>query len=105
MKQKTSSKHSMINLGYTFAKYSEYSDEQKRKKEFVSKYLEPAIVASKCGWRHARYYLLKSANGHRVEYVVLSNRENGNTTEGRYICVSMDSLASIMLDVMDNIYS
>lgn len=105
MKQKPSSKHSMINLGYTFAKYSEYSDEQKRKKEFVSKYLEPAIVASNCGWKAARYYLLKSANGHRVEYVVLSNRESGNTTDGRYICVSMDSLASIMLDVMDNIYS
>lgn len=103
MKQKPSSKHSMMGLGYTFAKYSEYSDEQKRKKEFVSKYLEPAIVASKCGWKYARYYLLKSASGYRSEYVVLSNRENGNTTEGNYICVSMDSLMAIMLDVMDNI--
>ena len=35
MKQKPSSKHSMMGLGYTFAKYSDYSDEQKRKKEFV----------------------------------------------------------------------
>lgn len=105
MKQKPSSKHSMMGLGYTFAKYSEYSDEQKRKKEFVSKYLEPAIVASNCGWKSARYYLLKTANGHRAEYVVLSNRKNGNTTEGNYICVSMDSPAAIMIDVMDNIYS
>lgn len=105
MKQKPSSKYSLMNLGYAFAKYSEYSDEQKRKKEFVSKYLEPAIVASKCGWKSVRYYLLKAANGHRVEYVVLSNRENGNTTEGNYICVSMDSLTAIMSDVIDNIYS
>ena len=105
MKQKPSSKRSMMNLGYTFAKYSEYSDEQKRKKEFVSRYLEPAIVASNCGWKAARYYLMKTASGYRSEYVVLSNRENGNTTEGNYICVSMDSLTAIMLDVMDNIYS
>ena len=104
MKQVPASKFVLTQNGFTFADEIEYSEEHKRKREFVSKYLEPAIIASNCGWKSARYYLMKREGGYYSEYVVLGYNEN-DPTEGNYICVSMDSLSSIMLDVVDNIYS
>lgn len=92
----------MTQNGFSFADEIEYSDEQKRKREFVRKYLEPAIIASKCGWKSVRYYLLKREGGFYSEYVVLGYNEN-DPTEGNYICVTCDSLTAIMRDVMDNI--
>lgn len=103
MQQVPVSKFVMTQNGFAFADEIEYSDEQKRKKEFVSKYLEPAIIASKCGWKSVRYYLMKRRRKYYSEYVVLGCNEN-DPTEGNYVCVSLDSLASIMRDVMDNIY-
>lgn len=102
MKQVPVSKFVLGQNGYTFADEIEYSDEQKRKKEFVSKYLEPAIVASKCGWKSVRYYLMKRFDRYYSEYVVLGYNEN-DPTEGNYICVSVDSITAIMRDVLDNI--
>lgn len=104
MKQVPVSKFVLTQNGYAFADEIEYSDEQKHKREFVSKYLEPAIVASNCGWKSVHYYLMKRFNRYYSEYVVLGYNEN-DPAEGNYICVSMDSLSSIMLDVVDNIYS
>lgn len=102
MKQVPVSKFVLNQNGYTFADEIEYSEEQKRKREFVSKYLEPAIIASNCGWKSVRYYLMKHEGGYYSEYVVLGYNEN-DPTEGNYVCVSIDSLTAIMLDVMDNI--
>ena len=102
MKQAPVSKFVLTQNGYTFADEIEYSEEQKRKREFVSKYLEPAIVASNCGWKSVRYYLMKHEGGYHSEYVVLGHNEN-DPTEGNYVCVSLDSLEAIMLDVVDNI--
>lgn len=102
MKQVPVSKFILTQNGYTFADEIEYSEEQKRKREFVKKYLEPAIVASNCGWKSVRYYLLKREGGYYSEYVVLGYNEN-DPTEGNYICVTCDSLTAIMHDVMDNI--
>lgn len=102
MKQAPVSKFVLTQNGYTFADEIEYSDEQKRKREFVSKYLEPAIIASNCGWKSVRYYLMKRFGKYRAEYVVLGYNKN-DPTEGNYICVSIDSPMAIMRDVLDNI--
>lgn len=104
MKQIPVSKFTLTQNGYTFADEIEYSDEQKRKREFVRKYLEPAVIASNCGWKSVRYYLMKCEGGYHSEQVVLGYNEN-DPTEGNYICVSMDSLTAIMSEVVDNIYS
>lgn len=102
MKQVPASKFVMTKNGFSFADEIEYSEEQKRKREFVSKYLEPAIIASNRGWKSVRYYLMKREGGYYSEYVVLGYNEN-DPTEGNYVCVSLDSLTAIMIDVVDNI--
>ena len=102
MKQAPVSKFVLTQNGYTFADEIEYSEEQKRKREFVSKYLEPAIIASNCGWKSVRYYLMKRHRKYYSEYVVLGYNKN-DPTEGNYLCVSLDSLMAIMRDVLDNI--
>lgn len=104
MQQVPVSKFVMTQNGFAFADEIEYSDEQKRKREFVRKYLEPAIVACNCGWKSVRYYLMKREGGFYSEQVVLGYNEN-DPTEGNYICVSADSLTAIMLEVAENIYS
>lgn len=102
MKQALVSKFVLTQNGYSFADEIEYSDEQKRKREFVSKYLEPAIIACDRGWKSVRYYLMKRFDRYYSEYIVLGYNEN-DPTEGNYVCVSADSLTAIVRDVLDNI--
>ena len=88
--------------GFVEVPFEEYGDCKLEKMKYVEKYLSPSIKHARCGWNHVVYYVLKNQYGIE-EYVALYPDEEN--TNGRYICVSGNSLGAIAEAVWENIFN
>lgn len=94
-------KWALNERGFEEVPFKEYTEEQKRKCDYVEKYLSPSVEHSRCGWHHVGYEIMENQYG-REEYAVLyPDNENSN---GRYMNVSGNSLGAIAEEVWRNVF-
>lgn len=87
--------------GFVEIPFTDYTDWQNKIRVYVEKYLSPSIKHAKCGWDHCVFYVLENKYG-TEEYVALyPDEENQN---GRYICVSGNSLGAIAEAVWNSVF-
>ena len=63
-------KWALDQRGFKAIPFSEYTEEQKKKCDYVDEYLSPSVQHSRCGWHHVGYEVMESQYG-REEYAVL----------------------------------
>jgi hypothetical protein len=94
-------KWALDERGFKEVPFKEYTEEQKKKCDYVEYYLSPSVEHSRCGWNHVVYVIMENEYG-REEYAVLyPDAENSN---GRYMNVSGNSLGAIAEEVWKNVF-
>lgn len=91
-----------LNLkGFKELDFEYYSQEQLKKSSYVELYLSPSISHANCGWDHCIYYVFDNEL-YKEEYVALyPEKEN---TNGRFYCVTGNSLGAIAETVWNGVF-
>lgn len=87
--------------GFDEVSFADYTEWQSTINNYVNTYLSPSIKYAGCGWDHCVFYVLENKHG-TEEYIALyPGEENQN---GRYICVSGNSLGAIAEATWNSVY-
>ena len=87
--------------GFDEVSFADYTEWQSTINNYVSTYLSPSIEHANCGWHHCVFYVLKNKYGADEFVALYPDEENQN---GRYICVSGNSLGAIAEATWNNVY-
>lgn len=81
--------------------FADYTKWQSIVNNYVSTYLSPSIEHANCGWHHCAFCVLKNKYEADEFIVLYPDEENQN---GRYICVSGNSLGAIAEVTWNSVY-
>ena len=89
--------------GYEIKSEEQFSDCHRSKKEWVEQYLEPTILSARCGWASVKYVVMEHEIAGDDEFVILAG-DDMHPMDGRYICVTANSLGAILSSVAKNLW-
>ena len=92
--------HTIKERGYADVNCTE---EEMRKKVYVTNFLFPALHYSNCGWENLEYKVMETPSGMRTEFLVLWEDAVGRSGS-RWINVTGNSLGAIMCEMCNNLW-
>ena len=87
--------------GFSEVPFADYTEWQSKANNYVDAYLSPSIKHADCGWDHCVFYVLENKYGTDEFVALYPDEENQN---GRYICVSGNSLGAIAEATWNSVY-